>query len=652
MFTLDRRKALTLGAVSVAAMSFGKAHAANTTPLRAVITMNGQTYDYREEQGADLGDFVSGFANFTQRCVRATVSGSPITVFFRPDRTSDRTEVVFELGKLFSGTPANLDAYSVVISRGADTLATIEVPTHYWFSRWRWQSAARPVVTSPSNLIAWDLLPPLARTAATGAIAQLLSSATNVGKTASASAAATVTATNVAATTATNVAAATPSSNTSSSTVPMTGAIAAAIAAGKGYYTMDSSGSMTYHPPGETAAGVTPTPSATATTPAATTAPSAVSTPSAGSGQVYTLMSLAGVTAYMPQTGERDDIGLVTAPQGKFLVTDDPASLQTLLAQAEAAGTAPWHMRDENTGAPINFNTYPKASWYPDGNVGSPQIGRTTNPVTVDSAHMPALAYVPYVLTGDPYFLEELQFQATWDWGALPPSYRPSIPQARQFAWSLRNLSQAARITPAQVPSWLLPGAYWANQLEVVREFFEANYVNGTRAEKSIFRTCTPVDSSNDNGPTEPGGTWCDPWEDEFVASVLGWVVAMGFKNWQDAFDWKIGSTIARTNGTSGWVRAWATPYRMILRYTAASAFAANWGEAFAITKDIQKLTYTDANTWASADMTYLTYSRGSLVYAMRYGTPGATACYAWANSQIVNKKWATDDKWLFAPAS
>lgn len=591
-----------MGAASVAALRIPIALGATATPLKAVITLNGATYEFREDQGNDLGDFSPGFAPFTQRCVRATAYGCPITVFFRPDRNSDRAEVVFELGQLFGGTPANLGAYSAVISRGAETLATIAVPAHYWFSRWRWQSAARPVVAAVSNLIDWGLLPPYARTAADGVVASLVKAASVPDASAPIAATASV-------------------------------SVATAAALSTGTWVMDSTGSITFVP-------------ATSAVPATPAAPVVQESPSSASGQVYSTMGLSGITAYMPQTGERPDIGLVTEPQAKFICTDDQASLQTLLAQAESAGTVPWHMRDENTGAPINFNAYPKASWYPDGNVGSPQIKTTSNPVTIDSAHVPSLAYVPYILTGDPYYLEELQFQSNWDWGFLPPSYRPTIAQARQFAWSLRNLAQAARITPAQVPSWLLPASYWYARLETQRNFFEAEYVNSMRPERALFRCCTPIDSSKDNGPTEPAGTWVDPWEDEFVASVIGWTIGMGFKNWQTAFDWKIGSTIARTNGTSGWVRADATPYRMILRYTATSAFAANWKEAFEITKAIQKLTVIDPDTWYPQDMTYLTYTRGSLTFAARYGTPGASACLAWAQKQLTAKGWTTDYKW------
>jgi hypothetical protein len=99
---------------------------------------------------------------FVQRCVMVAHPDLPMTVFFRPDRDSARTEVVFELGRLWSGPPRRLGPYTAEILRGGQTLAKIDVPQHFWFSRWRWQSVRRPVVKRPAALIAAGLLPPFA----------------------------------------------------------------------------------------------------------------------------------------------------------------------------------------------------------------------------------------------------------------------------------------------------------------------------------------------------------------------------------------------------------------------------------------------------------------------------------------------------------
>lgn len=593
---ISRRKALGaslgvaagLGTVTAGA---GRAQAATQTPLTAVITLGGTTYTYNETDGRDLGNFVSDIGGFTQRCVRTDVSGLPISVFFRPDLNSDRVEVVFEYGRIFyTGTPVNLAAYTVTISRGAQTLATINVPAHYWFSRWRWQSSPRPVVADVAALISQKLLPPYDR-----------------------------------------------------SLVP----VAAPATLPTNYYQMPTGEYLDLSVLHQIEAAnyanvsslVVPT-----TTINSILHPAAVTVASSVAPQVYSIMGLAGVTPYMPQTGERPDIGLVTEAQAQFICTADSSALDTLRAQGEAAGTVPWHMRDENTSAPVNFQTYPKAAWFVDQpNVGTPYVKTISCPVKVDDAHQPALSYVPYLLTGDPYYLEELQFQATWNYGSFSVGYRPTLSQPRQFAWSMRTLGQCAKVTPANVPSWLLPATYWASMLTAHRVFFETNYVNNPALSRSLFRATDNIDAR----PTDlgPAGTWCEQWQHDFIACVFGWLVQMGFSEWRMSFDWQIGSTVARTSTTSGWVRAYSTPYETVLRATSTAPFAQSWGDAWNLTKTAENLTYTDANTWMYQDMTYLTYTRGALVYAQQLGTV-LTDNLSWATGQLNTKKWGTYYKW------
>jgi hypothetical protein len=578
MQKVTRRFALAAGATGLAAASsLPRAVGASTVtvqPLKAVVTIGGIRYEYKEEQGQNLGDFVSTIGNFTQGCVRCELPGSPLTVFFRPDRTSDRAEVVFELGRVHSGTPAHLGAYTVTISRGITVLTTVDVPAHYWHSRWRWQSAPRPIVGSVPTLISQNLLPPFD---VEGALASV---------------------------------AATPSTTTTTTATLEDGSVVSCT---------------TQAPPTQT--------------PVQDGATSVAAVP-------YTIMGVAGLTAYMPQTGERADIGIVTEAQAEYICTYRQTALDRLRAQAEAAGTAPWHFRDENTSAPLDLKAYPGATWYSSTTTGKPYVKTLKSTITVDSAHQPALAYVPYVLTGDPYHLEDLQFQANWNIGTLVPAYRFTIPQTRSFAWSLRSLAQAAKVTPANVPKWLLPQSYWTSFLTDYRNFFEDQFVNNPSPERAIFRATRNVNTSGDEGAKAPKGTWIDPWEDEFLVTIFGWIVAMGFRDWQTSFDWKVGSTLARTSTSSGWIRAHSTPYRLILRATATSPYANNWQEAWALQQRINLATYSDPNTWVTTDMTYLTYTRAALVYAQKLGTFDVTEKLNWATQQLKSKSWKTPYKW------
>ncbi len=190
-----------------------------------------------------------------------------------------------------------------------------------------------------------------------------------------------------------------------------------------------------------------------------------------------------------------------------------------------------------------------------------------------------------------------------------------------------------------------MPQSYWAEQLAAHRDYFVTNYVNSIRPERLVFRATAPIDSAR--GETNaPEGTWVDPWQDEFVATVLGWMVAMGFSDWRASFDWIIGGTVARTSQTSGWIRAHATPYRLILRATKTSPLATSWIEAWPLQQSIGKLTYTDPDKWGTNDLTYLTYTRGALVYAVKFGTPGASENLTWATNQLKSRGWNTSPKW------
>src|SRR5262245_34653157 len=87
--------------------------------LRAVIHVGGKELVFDEADGEDLGDFNG--PGFVQRCTRVMRPDSPLTVFFRPDRDSDRVEVVIELGRLWgeaNAQAANLGSYTATFYRG------------------------------------------------------------------------------------------------------------------------------------------------------------------------------------------------------------------------------------------------------------------------------------------------------------------------------------------------------------------------------------------------------------------------------------------------------------------------------------------------------------------------------------------------------
>jgi Ca2+-binding RTX toxin-like protein len=133
------------------------------------------------------------------------------------------------------------------------------------------------------------------------------------------------------------------------------------------------------------------------------------------------------------------------------------------LAQANAAGSVPWHFYSPASGQYLTATANPKL-WvdYRGGLYGTVGL---TQPVpsskltgwTPDPAHQPDLDYVAYLMTGDRTYLDELNAQASYDVLAASPANRQGAlgivadgnAQVRDQAWSLRAIVEAAAANPS-----------------------------------------------------------------------------------------------------------------------------------------------------------------------------------------------------------
>ena len=92
--------------------------------------------------------------------------------------------------------------------------------------------------------------------------------------------------------------------------------------------------------------------------------------------------------------------------------------------------------------------------------IGALHLGADIGPET---GHSPDVYYVPFLVTGDPYMLEEMQFQATYDHMRMQGTKHWGVHDAlRSHAWTMRTLAHCIAATPAgALPSWLQPKSYW-----------------------------------------------------------------------------------------------------------------------------------------------------------------------------------------------
>lgn len=432
----------------------GAAAGSTASGLAVTITYLGVAYDFASADGVNKGTYVDPDGHFSVNSKVTTNIGLPdFSVHFRSDVGGGRDEIVFEYGNNPAVTaPVVLTTYDVVIKRDGAVIYTATVgdttSRHYWNSRWRWQTAVRPVRKTIAELITANFLP------------------------------------------------------------QYDGSV---FAVGQGFQ----------------------------------------------AAQTYAPMRLAGVYPNMGSTGERNDIGPITEWAADYIVSNASVGLTNLIAQGEAAGTVPWCFRNMTTGAP-----YDRLSTIVTLRNSANFYGTTNIPFAYDSGHHPSLSYIPFLLTGDPYYLENMQFAVNIN--VQSPTSGGWNSAGRYLAWPLRDTIHAAKCTPDSVPSWLQTKTY---MLSVLTKYYTKvmTYVNNTTDPSFYaFNFINSGGSQNANGT--PGGAYAAPWQESFISYVFGWAVALGFTEWTTAYLWKVKCDIARTDGVSGYQRSNPATYILSLK--------------------------------------------------------------------------------------
>lgn len=296
----------------------------------------------------------------------------------------------------------------------------------------------------------------------------------------------------------------------------------------------------------------------------------------------------AGVTIYMPTTGERPDIGMITDPAALYMLTGQSGPM---LAWARAGGTCPMHWRDAATGLPIDLVKYPGANsadapglqYIPgkpspymfkgprnpnDGNYPNYADGWTPQP-----AHYCDMHYLATVVTENPVFLKDLQEAAAFTLGQsceiflpLPDGRRVQAGEYRGVAHGL-GMSVKARAATLDaeargyfVPGYHHPSSHYDAALAPSVIYYQGQFTsNAACARFNVF---------------PQGADSLGPWQHGYLVMDLGLGVLTGVAGFDKLFISAIKNTVARFSGKSGWPPAWSAYYITLKG-------KANWTEAF-----------------------------------------------------------------------
>ena len=274
----------------------------------------------------------------------------------------------------------------------------------------------------------------------------------------------------------------------------------------------------------------------------------------------YIPMSTCGMPQNQGQTGGYPGLGILTGWLAQYLVRGAPEN--SWRAQAEAINSYPTSVRDPATYAPVDIvSDYPGMNMY-SASEGSPFIPKGPSPTRTDQGHLPSTVYVPYLLTGDPYYLEAMQLTCNYQQLSLPSDSRVMV-CGRYLAWPTRAVAELVAACPDTVPSWLLPKSYWVHWLDRMRGYIEDRMMNTSDPTYWLFHSIPDGGPSSDLDPSKSGD---HVWQQCMLDLVAAWVASFR-DEWLEPAEWCIHSCIDRASATSGWVRTHPSPYHMRLQH-------------------------------------------------------------------------------------
>lgn len=279
-------------------------------------------------------------------------------------------------------------------------------------------------------------------------------------------------------------------------------------------------------------------------------------------------MDNAGLTKYMPTTGERPEIGLITDPSALFMLGGSP---QSMIAWAQANDSFPLHFQDETTGKPIDLLKYPTAGCGDPGNgypyllKGEPDPKATFysawgGGLTPQQAHFTEMSYVAYCATRDVGFLENVQYNANFT--VLCDPYVSRVRalgiatvsgEYRGVAWAFRNLFMAHAATldaeaAGILPATCHPSSYWKKLLDNQLAYYTSKMLDPAN---QVFRLVT--------GANDMFG----PWQVDYMLTALALGVLTGHSDWVPLYLWALKNAIDRTSGKSGYPPGYGGAYYM-----------------------------------------------------------------------------------------
>ncbi|HYI72816.1 MAG TPA: hypothetical protein VEX87_23895, partial [Skermanella sp.] len=195
----------------------------------------------------------------------------------------------------------------------------------------------------------------------------------------------------------------------------------------------------------------------------------------------------------------------------------------------------------------------------------------------MDTAHQPALNYLPYLVTGSQYYLDGLMAQSSYSIASYAPHYRGwddgfiDFDQVRGRAWTWRNMSDSAFIAPDDSELKTYFNDMLENNMDaLVKRYITDGAMNKYGQIEGFFRH----------------DMWPDGdllvWQSDFVAMVLGSIAERGNTQAVELLKWMDNFTSGRfIHGDDGFDPRFGAAYMLKVNSTGNGPVYTTWADFF-----------------------------------------------------------------------
>ncbi|HXD17292.1 MAG TPA: chitobiase/beta-hexosaminidase C-terminal domain-containing protein, partial [Vicinamibacterales bacterium] len=358
----------------------------------------------------------------------------------------------------------------------------------------------------------------------------------------------------------------------------------------------------------------------------------------------FEILKSGALDPIMSDHGGRAELAPLPDWTARYLVHKDPAQRAFVLANGDLAGSWPVHMREAENGSRLGLGSerfvslddrpnlwlderaqgngwdYIAGTPLPMREYGSDIPAAGQSPLLPDNAHQPSIAFVPYLLTGDRYYAEEMAFWANYGMVRTYPGdgVRGSqgilaFNEVRGFGWALRNLADAAAYYPDGSP---------------VKAYLSQKVVNNLQWLDAYARSQDPIANPFQIlwvNRRPDGGQYISLWEQTYLAHAIDRAVQHGFAGGLAHRDAIARFHLELFTSEPDYPRAEAGAYLIAIGPANPSSPGVFGGTYFATMAEIRSGTVGQERPFAGF---YGPEARLNLMLGVQGGWPGAQAAY------------------------